>query len=217
MSTEVSTGALVEETRALIREVESGETDRAAWIAIRDRVEELCRDRTQAEVGGLLDKPPTWVSDMIGWSPGSRSTPFGGDYRGNLPSHRAAAKRLLRDPEQREKVIAALTPEERSEVVATVIDHEPRPEPRPTPGPSTTWSALWSYLRNAERGILDALDAMKDQGPPPPEVRAGLEKWIDRLEAAIVVARAHLDNPDGMIDEIEAFLAEAAESPIEEE
>lgn len=114
--------ALVAETRALIGEVEAGETTRAAWIAIRDRLRRLGEDRTQAEVGRLLDKSRSWVKDVVDWEPGERRpTPFGGDFRATVRREEVGARSVLRDPDRREKVLSGLDPSERTEIATTAV------------------------------------------------------------------------------------------------
>lgn len=110
---------LVAETKALIKEVEAGQTDRAAWIAIQDRVRELYLDeegrpfRTQVEVGELLGKKRDWISEVLAWDAEDLPTPFSHAAnlrRQHLDRNERGAKTALRDPTSRAKVIAELEP-----------------------------------------------------------------------------------------------------------
>lgn len=179
------------------------------------------------QLGWKLDKQgrPRQLDKLLRWRkagyPEGTTPNTMPDPGGSKPTDRAAmshARQVLRDPEQRAQVLAALDEEERGEVIDTIIDVSPPPRQikrRAREATGRTWLALTSYMHRAERGILDSLDAMKDMPEPPPEVRAGLLKGIERIEAAIEVARAHLDNPDGMMDEIENFLATVATEEAE--
>lgn len=121
--------ALVAETKALINEVESGDTAHAAWVAIQDRVKRLYEGRTQEEVGGLIDKSLYWVADVLKWKPEDPQgrTPFAGSRAERRPGEQKnIAKKVLADPEQRRRVIADLPPAEleavREEVAEVAID-----------------------------------------------------------------------------------------------
>ena len=158
------------------------------------------------------------------------TTPFTmPDASGSKPTDRAAlshARKVAREnpaaiadaimdapPDARAKALGALAARGRSRRNAGRGFRRSRrlPPPLPKPQRGTVWTAIHSYLADARYGLLRALDEMKDQGPPPADIKAGIERQIDRLEASCEVTRAHLENPDGMIDAIEDFLAEAAE------
>jgi hypothetical protein len=113
--------ALVEETKALIDEVESGATAHAAWVAIQDRVKQLYEDHTQAEISELIGKNPSWVSDLIRWEPSSRPTPFGGDHRATKNRDTVGAKTALRDPDKRAKVLGELSAHDKAAVAADAL------------------------------------------------------------------------------------------------
>lgn len=122
--------ALVEETRALIQEVESGDTAHAAWVAIQDRVQRLCEGRTQTEVASLVGKSQTWVSELLSWDyrDHDKPTPKAGPRKPEW--NQATAKKVLADPEQRTKVIESFTEEERIEIAQAVMAPEMRNEVR---------------------------------------------------------------------------------------
>lgn len=110
--------ALVKETKALIKEVESGETAHAAWVAIQDRVKRLYKTRTEREVAGLLGKASSWVHDVLVWD-GGIDLPFSASARGrDQDRNTRGAKTALRDPEARKQVIASLDADE----IEAVID-----------------------------------------------------------------------------------------------
>jgi hypothetical protein len=111
---------LVEETKALIKEVEAGDTANAAWLAIQDRVRRISDGRTQRETGRLLSKSDTWVSTVLAWDFQDPKTPT--PHAGPRGAQREAstAKKVLRDPEQRRQVIADLDHNERAELVNEV-------------------------------------------------------------------------------------------------
>jgi len=108
---------LVEETKALIEQVESGDTAHAAWLAIRDRVKQLYagRGRSQAEIGELLGKKPTWVNTLLRWDASVDSLPFSRPERDREPARRErAAKQILAEQPE------ALAPE-----IAAAVEHLP--------------------------------------------------------------------------------------------
>ena len=116
---------LVEETKTLIEEVEAGNPDHAAWLAIRDRVEQLAEDRTEDEVGELLSKSRRWVHDVLAWAHHDVPSPFAKPGRDRV-NVKYGAKKALRDPEIRKQVIEALTPEERVEVAKAAMEPDAR-------------------------------------------------------------------------------------------
>ena len=122
--------ALVAETRALIEEVESGQTAHAAWVAIQDRVKRLYEGRTQAEVGELIGKKATWVGAVLAWDPGRPELPHARKGAGVERGDKAAAKKVLRDPEARSNVIESLSEEERLELAQAAMEPAMRTEGR---------------------------------------------------------------------------------------
>ena len=77
---------LVEETKTLLEEVEAGNPDRAAWIAIQDRVRRICEAlSSRLEASKRLGKSPSEISDEAG------------------------ARSPLRDPEKRKAVLEGLS------------------------------------------------------------------------------------------------------------
>lgn len=225
---------LVAETKALIAEVEAGETKHAAWIAIQDRVKQLLGKHSQAEVGRLLDKHSKWVSMIEKWDAGSPSapTPFAGTSPAGKAakeqSERAAVRRIAREaPEQVAEAIQAAPPEARAEAFkALAADTEgtrnemldaglaatPTPTPRKTPRPTQTWLAILSYLENARRGMERALDELSDQPELPENVAAKLEVETRRVAdaAALLIGFIERGSGGGMMDEINDFLAAQA-------
>jgi hypothetical protein len=70
-------------------------------------------------------KSGKYSGDLVRWrtSSSTRSTPFGGpDHR--VISDSAAAKRMLRDPDQRRKVMAELPSDTRAEIVEEMIEDD---------------------------------------------------------------------------------------------
>lgn len=119
--TKKTNGALVKETKALIKEVEAGNTDHAAWVAIQDRVKLLAASRTHRQVGASLDKDATWVTKVLQWrGDDHHHLPLGGPKQ-DVAQSKSRAKKALRDPEIRAKVIADLKPEERAKVASEAV------------------------------------------------------------------------------------------------
>ncbi len=117
---ETTTEALVEETKTLIAEVESGETAHAAWLAIQDRVKRLNEGRTQVEVGKLIGRSGDWVGEIVRWEPNDRRpTPFGGDFRATKNRDVVGARSALRDPVKRKAAIEQLAKDD-PDVVAAI-------------------------------------------------------------------------------------------------
>ncbi len=111
--------ALVKETKALIKEVESGDTAHAAWVAIQDRVQQLCEDRTQTAVGDLLGKGPDWVSTVVRWDSAAADLPFSAGARGRDYDRNArGARKVLTDPAQRARTFKDMSAAELANVVA---------------------------------------------------------------------------------------------------
>lgn len=109
--------ALVKETKALIKEVESGDTAHAAWVAIQDRVRRLYEGRTQTEVGELVGKSDQWIRNMLKWDPDVHAVPH------SNPAYQERAKRsrtsaALRDPDVRVKVFKDMSAADLATVVA---------------------------------------------------------------------------------------------------
>lgn len=116
-------GTLVEETKALIKEVEAGTTDRAAWIAIQDRVKRLAKGRTQTEVGRLIGKDRRWVSELLAWVSAAADSPFSAAARGRDADRNArGARNVLVDPEQREKILTSLPDRDLDEIRETAAE-----------------------------------------------------------------------------------------------
>jgi hypothetical protein len=109
---------LVRETKALIKEVERGDTVHAAWIAIQDRVAQLKEGRTQAEVGELVGKKSSWIAYLLHWDSTTVESPFATAARPteSAASDRSHAKRALRDPENRRAVLRDLNPGELAQI-----------------------------------------------------------------------------------------------------
>lgn len=132
--------ALVRETKALIREVERGDTAHAAWVAVRDRVERLYEGRTQTEVGKLLGKSGKWVSDLLRWDSSSSSveSPFARDAApGRKASvQNAEARKILEEApiEEVEKIAMKLPPERRRKVIDAIASTHPARQPKPIDG-----------------------------------------------------------------------------------
>lgn len=155
--------ALVKETKALIKEVEAGDTEHAAWVAIQDRVKLLAEDRTQTEVGKLLGKGRTWVNSMLTWDAPAGTTPHSAAARGTDKGDSAKAKKVLRDPEQRKKVIAELDHETRHALIEDVWQEQDEDLGK---DPVITPEGERAYERNedekkARRQIDKALWALK--------------------------------------------------------
>lgn len=163
--------ALVEETRELIDDIEGGRPEHAGWVAIQDRVRRMqapgtADERSKAQVAKDLRQSPTWVKDVLRWDRRtSDATPFS---RGSRPGRRegveqAEAKKVLRDPESRAKVIESLTPEERAEVAQTIRAKE---------------------VQGAEPGLREAVEKVKDREFDE-MARKQVEKAYDALRARV--------------------------------
>lgn len=113
--------ALVRETKALVKNIEAGRLERAAWLAVQTNVARLKDGRTQTEVGELLGRGQWWVKKVLGWDPTQTPSPFGG-VEENKARYERHDKTVLRDPERRRRVFKDLTPTELSEVVAEADD-----------------------------------------------------------------------------------------------
>lgn len=114
--------ALVKETKALIKQVESGDTAHAAWVAIQDRVRQLYEGRTQREVAEQIGKKKSWVGELLTWDfqdPG-KPTPWAGP-RGTTREASTATK-ILRDPQTRAKVLAKLDDKDLAAIGAATHD-----------------------------------------------------------------------------------------------
>src|SRR5262245_16315048 len=105
--------ALVKETKALIKEVEAGNTEHAAWVAIQDRVQRLKEDRSQAEVAELLGKGRSWVQQVLRWDAARAASPHGEQARPGMreSTDKAAARKVLADPKTRQEVLENLPDE----------------------------------------------------------------------------------------------------------
>lgn len=113
-------GVLVAETKALIAEVEAGQTARAAWTAIQDRVKQLYEGRTQREVAEMLGKSCAWVATVLNWRDVHEAPFSGAKYQEN--ARRSRTKAALRDPRIRAEVFKELDSEEIEEVIETAHD-----------------------------------------------------------------------------------------------
>lgn len=117
--------ALVQETKALIKEVEAGDTDHAAWVAIQDRLKQLADGRSNREVGRLVGKSESWVQKTVTWNPYHGTLPQGGPRK--LDSNeRSSARKVLRDPARRQKVVESLTQDERDELRQDIYEQDER-------------------------------------------------------------------------------------------
>lgn len=114
--------ALVAETKVLIAEVEAGQTDRAAWIAIQDRVKLLAEGRSQREVGDLIGRSHDWVGKVLRWDGRDHvHLPQGGRGQ-DIAQSKSRAKKALRDPKIRAEVFKDLDSTEIEEVIETAHD-----------------------------------------------------------------------------------------------
>ncbi len=107
--------ALVKETKALIKEVESGDTTHAAWIAVQDRVQQLYEGRTQTEVAELIGKSQSWTAKLLRWDYSHANSPPWGS--GSNKRSEVTAK-ALSDPGKRRALASSLPPEVLASVVA---------------------------------------------------------------------------------------------------
>lgn len=175
--------ALVDETKALWAEVEAGNTDHAAWIAIQDRVRTLTQDRSQAEAARLLGRDATSVGELLRWDRRSL-TPWSTDSKLGKSkqeiSQRSAAKTIMRDPKQRSQVIKSLTPDEIKSIAVEAVKAAPE-------------AAIDAIVHDddlADDTLNAALDAQiaKDKAtskrPKKPKTRSALDAWGGVISAA---------------------------------
>jgi hypothetical protein len=117
--------ALVEETKALIDEVEAGQPEHAAWLAIQDRVQRLHAEvGSNRKVGKLIGKGETWVRDVLKWDARDRARPFGGAEK-NAKRYEQQARKVLTDPAKRKAAIeeiAKADPEAIAEIAKDAIE-----------------------------------------------------------------------------------------------
>jgi len=110
--------ALVKETKALIKEVEAGQPEHAAWVAIQDRVRQLHAEvGSNRKVGKLIGKGETWVRDVLRWDARDRARPFGGEAKNALryeQNERTVARKVLTDPEKRKQAIELIAKDDPS-------------------------------------------------------------------------------------------------------
>lgn len=116
------------EVATMAGQIEGGESDRVAWVAIQDRVKRLSEGRTQTEVGVLVGQKKSWVSSVVNWKSAAAESPFANKAQParNAASDHAKAKRVLR--ENPEKIVEALAEADESVIrkVATGISKNRR-------------------------------------------------------------------------------------------
>ncbi len=197
--------ALVTETKALIKEVESGDTAHAAWVAIQDRLQQLYDGRSQQQVADLVERPKTWVRDVLNWDVRSAThTPFATNSpagkRARQASNRAAAKKMMTDPVELPAVIEKLTEEERLEVAKAAMEPAMRDERRghkereahreSKPASERGYIELISSLLDgADLNILRAIHKAGETTWDDAEVVAMAEGRIDRTAMRLDLLR----------------------------
>lgn len=220
-------GALVEETKALIREVEAGDTDRAAWIAIQDRIKRLYEGRTQREVGELIGKHYRWVQNVLTWDAHRDvHSPHGGPVARER-REKSVAKKALRNSESRKQVLADLSKDELREVEDAVWsqrrevdpqvqnieravsrDMEKEREARQYPKP--TWLDISRLAREASdraERVMNGLSKYGMQYLQDEDMRAGVLREVESAAAAWQLVASYIKS-EGGIDEIEEFLSQ---------
>lgn len=217
--TDTQERALVDETKALIREVEAGETAHAAWIAIRDRVQRLMESHTQPQVGALLDKSRSWVAKVLAWDVYSNTLPLQGpsQERARTKYH---ARQALQDPEQRREVIESLTEEDRLAIAHDAMEPEARDDRRrqkerhahqqdkDQPHPERTHLELIANrLSAAELGIMSAISAAKGTEWSA-EGTAQVEALIDQTSMRLDLLRMAVRGDDGLEAELAQLVKE---------
>jgi len=181
--------ALVKETKALIGEVEAGNTARAAWVAIQDRVLRLSWDHTQKELAALVGKSETWVGAVLAWNPQvpADETPWAAENARRasttgLTKLERSAKTTLRGPASRRKVFKELSPTELIDVRADVeerLDEEAERRKQE------------KIDRDRAAGKVTMGTVGAEQGEDPEDIRDSLtESWADGLITR-VWSRAH--------------------------
>jgi hypothetical protein len=198
--------ALVDETKALIREVEGGETVHAAWVAIQDRIKQLNKVYSQREIAPKLGKSYTWVKDVLRWDPARHSgasSPFARDASSNRRDsvEQAEAKKVLRDPEKRAKVIESLTEMERIEIAGAAMEPSMREAQRTKKEMQAVRDArparergvielISSLLNSADLNIQRAAQVASETTWDDPEVNAMAEGRVDRTAMRLDLLRS---------------------------